>query len=109
MRGMALTGMALTGMALVAAGVLGLMSADVVAPAHAGRAMPKSYLLAVSRGPALELRVSAPARSGVGIDRWLSCGSVWRWNDVSVGIRCVEPEPRVTLPARGRPASPTRV
>ena len=85
-------GMALTGIGLVAASLIGLLSAELVTTAHAGRSQPKSYLLAVSAGPTLVLEQALDLAEPGAAEavRRLRCDMVWRMYATSIGLRCVE-------------------
>ncbi len=87
---------ALTGLALATAGAIGLLSAELIGTAHAGRNGDKTYLVAVSGGSGLLMMTRSrdsrqPPASAAVLEpgnRRLSCARMVDMADVAVGFRC---------------------
>ena len=75
-----------------------LLTADLVATAHAGGETARHYLLAISHGTGLELvRTKADHSGAVAVattSRKLACASVWHLADIAVGLRCTDATPQ---------------
>jgi len=76
---------AFAGLALVTAGLMGLLSAETVATAHAGRTSVKSYLVAISVGNGSRQLATAPAAQA---GRTLVCRGVLGFSTLSIGYDC---------------------
>lgn len=84
---------ALTGLVLAIAGAGGIIAAETIGTAHAGRTTDKVFLVAVSNGSALRLlpqrTATPPAVPALGgSERRLDCARVVEVTSVSLGFRC---------------------
>lgn len=104
--GTAMDRLALTGFALAAAGAIGLLAAELVGTAHAGRPGDTAYLVAVSSGSTLRLvprsqrtllesgaatlvnNAHAAAAGERASHSRLACARVVDVSAVSLGFRC---------------------
>ena len=84
---------AITGLALAIAGAVGIIAAETIGTAHAGRTTDKVFLVAVSSGSALRLMpqrsAAVPAMPAISAnERRLDCARVVEVTAVSLGFRC---------------------
>jgi hypothetical protein len=80
--------LAIAGFALTFAGLIGLLSAELIGTAHAGRDADKAYLFAVSSGPALFLVRQGATDHGDGMARQVACGHLFAVGELRLGLQC---------------------
>lgn len=80
--------LAVAGLALTLAGVIGLLSAELIGTAHAGRDAGKAYLFAVSSGPALFLVRQGGSGNGDAVSRQMACGRLFAVGELQLGLQC---------------------
>lgn len=84
--------LALSGLAIATVGLIGLLSAELVSTAHAGRGGERSYLVAVSQGSALTLMRDRSAQTTSATEalgtRRLACARLVSVSDLSLGFNC---------------------
>ncbi len=79
---------AVAGVAMTFAGLVGLLSLELIGTAHAGRDADRAYLVAVSSGPALYLVRHGTSGAATSPARQLTCGRLLAVGEFRLGLQC---------------------
>lgn len=78
----------LSGLVLALAALGSLVAADLVGKAYASAQQDRTYIVAVSRGPALSLVHGGTSKLGDAAPRQLTCSRLVAVGEVRLGLHC---------------------